>query len=88
MSAINGSEKLWKKKKNTATYGKPIKAVYALYVYVYNEHSYFLRMIIYFRCNAIFATHLYTKCIKAVYYVFDDRFVTYFQVFSKCHTVF
>jgi len=45
-------------------------------------------MIIYFRCNAIFATHLHILYITAVYYVFGDRFVTYFQVFSKCHTVF
>jgi hypothetical protein len=57
IGANNGSIKLYKK--NNATSGKLIKAVYALYVYVYNEHNYFLRMIIYFRCNAIFATHLY-----------------------------
>ena len=31
----DGSEKLWAKKKNTATSGNLIKAVYASYVYVY-----------------------------------------------------
>jgi len=51
--------KNYEKKKNTATSGKLIKAVYASYVYVYNKHSYFLRMIICFRWNAIFATHSY-----------------------------
>jgi hypothetical protein len=58
IGANNGSRKLYIKK-NTATSSKLIKAVYALYVYVYNEHNYFLRMISYFRCNAIFVTHLY-----------------------------
>jgi hypothetical protein len=76
------------KKKNTATSSKLIKAAYVLYIYVYNKQSYFLRMVIYFRCNAIFATHLYIQCITAVCCVFSDRFATCFRVFSECRTVF
>jgi len=34
VGANSGSEKLWTKK-NTATYGKLIKAVYASYIYVH-----------------------------------------------------
>ena len=39
--ANSGSEKLWTKKKNTATSVKLIKAVYALYVDVYIYIIYF-----------------------------------------------